>query len=963
MSQHASKTPQSLEQHLQRAIALQKSGQLQQAYNLYRQLVQTAPGLCQAWSNMGHIDMQAGRLTLAEQMFRKALGIEENYSFALNGLGTALYQQNRLDEAIEVFTRALRHAPDDKQILCNLGILLSGTGRTHEALPTLEKAVKIAPDDFRVLFSLGNVYYNLERVDEAIEKYHQSLEINPDFALTKKLLANAFAFQRDFEKSFALYDGLEKKPDLCADYGWALTRAGQYKHAEEVLREGLRLNPEHLSCLNNLGSLCRDTGRTKEALEIYERAIDISPNHAEANYNYGITLIKAGFDDKGWHYHEWRWHTDKQAAVPPDAPCWDGRADLNGKILLIITDQGIGDVINFVRYAPLIKQRHPAAKIIIEVEDKLVSLLKHNYGDICEVRVRDNKNKYDLWTSFMALPGHFLYERTASPYLKAPAPKSHKNSNVQLIVGLSWCSANKDNGAVRSLELKDFTPLARHKNVKFIDLQYGDTTVEREKAQTAGLSVFHDDSIDSLKNIESFANQVAACDLVISIDNTTAHTAGALGIPVWTILPGASLFRWEETGEATHWYPSMRMFRTKNNVEEALERIFDDFKKFAAGETTVLTSPPLPVATRTPPKKTCILLNDTSAWYHWGCTATSEALQSGIVAKGYKFIRGRHQAIAQTRIRPPALEDFDSLDYFMHWRHQNPSLIWEIEQADIVMINGEGTIHRAADNALKLLYLAYTAKMHMRKRVHIVNHACFPEGGAELRDPAIQALYKKAYSAVDYVAVRDPASRDLLKQMGVAAELAFDSLPLTVRDSYGTPPAQREKRVIIAGSSAFSTQGAEALQQLLLWLKNQKMDAEVLLGARREPAADDRVFTETLNSIATGQYKIFEAKSMKEWLDRIATASLLVSGRFHYTIAAACLGTPFVALEGNTPKMTALSEALGQEQPLSYADPKLHIHLISRSTKALRAGPINEDSRRELLHHLCALAEKNFQGL
>jgi polysaccharide pyruvyl transferase WcaK-like protein len=441
--------------------------------------------------------------------------------------------------------------------------------------------------------------------------------------------------------------------------------------------------------------------------------------------------------------------------------------------------------------------------------------------------------------------------------------------------------------------------------------------------------------------------------------------AGALGVPVWTILPVTPLFRWGDKGPDTHWYPSMRLFRASQDrtlKDVVQEEIFPAFEKFIAEERDVAAPHTTRPVKSVKKGKTCILLNDTSAWYHWGCTATSEALQRGIESKGYKFSRIRHQAVSQTSMPSPSLPDFDAPGYFMRWRYQNPSLIWEMAHTDIVMINGEGTIHRTAENALKLLYLAYAAKRHLGKQVHIVNHACFPEGNAELKDPAIQTLYKKAYEAADYVAVRDPVSHDILNSMGIRNTLAFDSLPLTVRDKY-QPPGKRENRVVLAGSSAFSTQGAIALQQFLLWVKTQNMEAEVLLGARRNPAIDDRAFTETLATIAPGQYKIHEAKSMEEWLDRIATASLLVSGRFHYTIAAACLGTPFVALEGNTPKMAALAETLGVDAPLSYADPKLHIRLIQRSSEALKAGAASEVDRQSLLNRLCGMAEKNFEGL
>jgi polysaccharide pyruvyl transferase WcaK-like protein len=362
--------------------------------------------------------------------------------------------------------------------------------------------------------------------------------------------------------------------------------------------------------------------------------------------------------------------------------------------------------------------------------------------------------------------------------------------------------------------------------------------------------------------------------------------------------------------------------------------------------------------------KKAVLLNDTSTWYHWGCTATSAALKENIAARGYALESIAHLEVAQTPVDPPTLTQFDDRQFLSDYRYKNPSMFHTIASCDRLIINGEGTIHNLAPNAVRLLYLAYVAKTVFGKKVDIINHACFPEDSAKLTDPNVMAYYLKTYRVLDRVVVRDAISHQLLNALGIKNTLGFDSLPLTARKwiaRHGLPA--RQKHVILAGSSLFSALSARAYEKNIKDLLDDGYRVSVLIGSAIHKAGEDKPFCDFVQALFGDRVDIIDAQSLDEWFTLLGGAALLVSGRFHYSIAAACFGTPFVAFEGNTPKLHALCDLLKEKEPLHYDATDLSAQMTVRITKALRAGPLPEKDRADRLDTLCGLAMKNYEEL
>lgn len=357
------------------------------------------------------------------------------------------------------------------------------------------------------------------------------------------------------------------------------------------------------------------------------------------------------------------------------------------------------------------------------------------------------------------------------------------------------------------------------------------------------------------------------------------------------------------------------------------------------------------------PKKV-LLLNDTSAWYHWGCTGTASMMKSQIVERGYSLSSIPIQ-YNYTLKRIPQSKDFDDPDFFEHFKKGHPRLVQELDSADLVVVNGEGTLHGMRPGPMKLLYLAYIAKTRFGKHVEIINHSVYPNDSLDTSDSEAIALYAKVYRAMDFVAVRERESAKILNKLGIAATESFDCLPLYIRSHYHPKANMKKcvKTILVEGSVDWTEEGMRAVLAYLQEMKKQGYQVRFVMGAKQDIASDDIALSQFLQRYTI---PLINATSMDQWLDEIRNASLLVSGRFHCTIAAACLGTPFIALNSNTPKVEALHPYLPLVEVLRYSDPELRQKLHAQ-TKQIFSSPPHYDP--ELINRLCMMAEKNFIGL
>lgn len=354
-----------------------------------------------------------------------------------------------------------------------------------------------------------------------------------------------------------------------------------------------------------------------------------------------------------------------------------------------------------------------------------------------------------------------------------------------------------------------------------------------------------------------------------------------------------------------------------------------------------------------------LLLNDTTCWFHWGCTGTSTALKEKIKSLGYELTA--IPISETTNVEAPQAEDFNNPLAFYEFEKSYSDLITQIKETDSVIINGEGTLHIQNKRACGLLYLAYIAKTRFQKNVQIINHSVYPEDYLPAGSSQATSLYQMVYEKLDFIAVREKRSFEMLKKMGIGATQSFDCLPLFICNHCVKGKKTSSYTIVFAGGSSLSVNNIHPLLNYLDEMKREGYRIVFLTGAKAYPAKDEQEIVALLLD-QKKPYTIVEAASIEEWLDVINQADLLVSGRFHHSIAAAFLQTPFIAFDGNTPKIVAMTEMFDLEKTLRIDEEDLFYKLLTL-TKKILSDPKSAVVPTAILEKIMELTSHNFDGL
>lgn len=353
-----------------------------------------------------------------------------------------------------------------------------------------------------------------------------------------------------------------------------------------------------------------------------------------------------------------------------------------------------------------------------------------------------------------------------------------------------------------------------------------------------------------------------------------------------------------------------------------------------------------------------LLLNDTHDWYHWGCTATSYAVRKRLIQHDGPITIVPIYATRKLADLPVELEQFDDPAVFRRFAGANRKLVDLLAGHDRVVVNGEGSIHDLSHTSVGLLYLAYACKRFLDTPVCVINHSAYPVAHGDDHADLARAMYLKVYACLDDVAIRECVSFDAIRALGIQARLTFDCLPITVKEGFKKPVSRRDT-IVVADGVNMPMDAMPALAGAMDHWRDKGFTVEMLMGAKANPAPESEWLTRALKTHMKRTLTIRRAESLKSWLTTIAEAKLLVSGRFHHSIAAAFLGTPFVVFESNTPKNSALCRELDLELPLSWQIEGLRDVLIDRGERVMGSRQVPE----HVLDALHTRAERNFDGL
>lgn len=356
-------------------------------------------------------------------------------------------------------------------------------------------------------------------------------------------------------------------------------------------------------------------------------------------------------------------------------------------------------------------------------------------------------------------------------------------------------------------------------------------------------------------------------------------------------------------------------------------------------------------------KKCALLLNFTANTYHWGCYGTSLELYETLIEKGYYINYISVTDIQNISPSPESINDFDDIEFANKFYKNNRSILTSAKDADVIISNGEGTLHGLEKPVLNLLYLMYSTRKYFNKPVFLINSSCYPTDGDPPSEPS-STLYGGVLRALNRVVVREARSAEILRDLGVKTKQGFDCLPRFIARRACRQSDANNGPLLLSGGVVMTGESAFTIASVISRSMKPGQTIRYLSGAKNALAPEDMGHAARMRE-AIPAMEIIVANSMSEWLDQINQASCLISGRFHHTLAAVALNTPIIAFPSNTPKITAICDMLGLSSPISY-DAENFDALLEKRLKEVSQGEslrIPSTASRRMLE----LAARNFE--
>ena len=571
---------------------LKAIGKIDEAIQCFRVAIKLNPQFTEAHINLGLVLQEEKQYPEALSHFQEAIRIQPHQPLGYILLGNLLQDMDKIPEAIDNYRRAESLAPaiHDPAFFVHYGNALKKQNRAEKAAQCYRKALQLQPDLAVAHNNLGSTLKMLGKAEEAIRHYQQAIQLDPKNAEAHFNLGNAFKDAEQLEAAIASYQrAIAIQPNFHQAFynmGKALSEAGRLEDALGAYLRAVDIHPRMVAAWNNAGVMHQALGNTDAAMTAFNKALTIEPQHVEVRWNRAILNLLLGNYEQAWEDYELRW---QRGNMPPrnfPRPTWDGSV-IQDKTLLIYAEQGLGDTIQFIRYVPMVRQR--VGKLIVECQPHLKELLSSIAGIDQVIQRGEELPPFDMQIALLSLPRIFTTTLETipdeTPYLSIPSEQVATFREAvsfpenQYNVGIVWQgNPRHPNDRNRSCPLEYFRMLSQVKHIRLYSLQKGEAEHQLNNVFSSGNII---NLAPHLQDFTATAAAIQLLDVVITVDTSVAHLAGALGKPVWVLLPFAPDWRWLLNREDSPWYPTARIFRQQQRGDWAgvLQKVVQELEK------------------------------------------------------------------------------------------------------------------------------------------------------------------------------------------------------------------------------------------------------------------------------------------------------------------------------------------------------------------------------------------------
>ncbi len=576
-------------------LALKELKQFKAAVESYKRAIALKPDYAEAHNNLGVALQELKQFDAAVESFQKAVAIKPDYAEAFFNCSVALLALQQFGAVVQKCRQAITIKPDYAEAYNNLGQAQQALCQISDAIESYGRALAIKPGFSGAHNNLGTALYKIDRIESALEHYSKAITIKADYAEAYNNRSVALFSLKQFESAAQdCRKAISVKPDYAEAYNNLAVALHALKHFDAAIdnyNKAIAFKPDYVDAYCNLGITLQEIKRIDAAIDVYNRAITDYPHHVKAHWNLSLALLLLGRFDEGWPLYEWRWKTEEfvNNLRSFDQPLWLGKESLHGKTILLYSEQGLGDTIQFCRYAKLVSSL--GARVVLEVPRELMGLLRHLDGiDALVEKSATPLPAFDVQCPLLSLPLAFNTRLESIPsgqsYLRSDPDKVSHWRNIlgektKPFVGLVWSgSTGHKNDKNRSITLSQLLPYLPH-HCDYVSLQKDLRDVDKAVLESQS-PIRHYGEL-----LNDFTDTAALCDvmdIIVTVDTSIAHLSAALGKKTLILLPYVPDWRWLLDRTDSPWYPTAQLYRQQaiGNWENTFQQLHSTLNQLLA---------------------------------------------------------------------------------------------------------------------------------------------------------------------------------------------------------------------------------------------------------------------------------------------------------------------------------------------------------------------------------------------